>query len=149
MSQPLTIQTPFVGRKREQQEYQRLLTKPSPWVLIIAGQGGNGKGTLLHYLADHTPQDIPVVALNFANESLRTDPLKILAELSWKLAAHCSPPAIDAFKKTLEEGRQRLTELSKQMSQTILVGDAASLQGAHLSMSGADNVNIREQRRRV
>src|SRR5713226_3161313 len=86
-SQPLQIQAPFVGRKREQQAYRQLLSQTRPWVLIITGQGGNGKSTLLRYLAEQTPQDVPVVTLNFANASLRTDPLKILEELSWKLAA--------------------------------------------------------------
>jgi len=123
-SQALPIQAPFVGRKREQQAYQQLLTKATPWALVVTGQGGNGKSTLLRYLAEQTPQDIPVVTLNFANESLRTDPLKILEELSWKLAAYCDAQRVDTFEKTLEEGRTRNSELGRQMGQTI---DAATL----------------------
>ncbi|HXX77902.1 MAG TPA: AAA family ATPase [Ktedonobacteraceae bacterium] len=149
MSQPLRIQNPFVGRKREQQAYQQLLAQSAPWMLIITGDGGIGKSTLLRYLAEHTPQDIPVVTLNFAVESLRTDPIKILEELSWKLALDTDAQRVAAFEKSLQEGRDRLSELSKQMSQTVIVGDAGSLKDAQLSMSGADAAAAREQRRQV
>ena len=130
MSQPLQIQNPFVGRKREQNSYQQLLAQTTPWLLVITGEGGIGKSTLLCYLAEHTPQDIAVVTLNFANEALRTDSLKILEELSWKLAADCDGRNVGAFEKSLQEGRDRLSKLSRQMSQTVIVGDAGSLKDA-------------------
>ena len=101
MSQPLRIQNPFVGRKREQQAYRQLLAQSSPWMLIITGDGGIGKSTLLRYLGENTPQDISVITLNFANEALRTHPLKILEELSWKLAADSDAHRVDAFEKSL------------------------------------------------
>ena len=149
MSKALPIQNPFVGRKREQQAYQQLLAQTSPWMLVITGQGGIGKSTLLRYLAEHTPQEITVVTLNFANEALRTDPLKILEDLSWKLAGDCDLQRVDAFDKALAEGRNKLAELSKQMSQVINVGNTASLQDANLTMSGPDPATLREQRRQV
>lgn len=149
MSQPLRLQNPFVGREREQQAYRQMLAQTIPWMLSITGDGGIGKSALLRHLAENTPQDITVVALNFANEALRTDPLKILEELSWRLAADCDSVKVDAFEKSLQEGRDRLSELSRQMSQTVIVGDAASLKDAQLSMSGVDGAAAREQRRQV
>src|SRR5712691_4563720 len=126
MSQPLFIQAPFVGRKREQQAYRQLLSKDRPWALIITGQGGNGKSALLRHLAAQTPREIAVVTLNFANESLRTDALNILEALAWQLASSCAEQQNEVFERKLLEGRHRLAELSRQMSQTILVGDEAS-----------------------
>jgi hypothetical protein len=149
MSQPLRIQNPFVGRKREQQAYRQLLTKSTPWMLIITGDGGIGKSTLLRYLVEQTPQEISVVTLNFAIESLRTDPLKILEELSWKLAPDTDAQRVATFEKSLQEGRTRLAELCRQMSQTVIVGDAGSLKDAQLSMSGVDAETTNEQRRQV
>ena len=148
-SQPLFIQNPFVGRKQEQKVYQHLLAQSHPWVLLITGQGGNGKSTLLRHLAEQTPQEIPVVTLNFANNELRTDPLKVLEELSWKLASFCEKRRVSAFDKALREGRDRLTELSKQMNQFINVGNEASLQGAQLDMHSTDAAAMRQQRQQV
>ncbi|GAC1656918.1 MAG: hypothetical protein NVS4B7_01520 [Ktedonobacteraceae bacterium] len=146
MSQPLhDILNPFVGRKQEQQLYQRMLTQANPWVLIITAQGGNGKSTLLSHLVAQTPHNISIALLNFANESLRSDSLKILAELSWKFASSCNAQRVNAFKKTLQESHNRLSELSRQMSQTIHVEKEANLHGAHLSMSSSDAATLRVQ----
>lgn len=49
----------------------------------------------------------------------------------------------------LHEGRDRLSELSRQMSQTVIVGDAGNLKDAQINMSGVDGAAMREQRRQV
>ncbi len=145
----LHFQTLFVGREQEQQLYQNFLTGEMPWILVVTGQAGSGKSALLHYLAQHTPAAIRIVTLNFAYEALRIDPLNILEELSWKLAADCDTQRASIFEKTLQEGRNRLLELSRQMTQTVIVGDAGSLKDAQLSMSGVDSATMRVQRRQV
>src|SRR5260370_20648556 len=63
MSQAPPIQDPFVGREIEQQRYQQFLTKVSPWVMNIIGQGGIGKSTLLRHLSELTPPEALVGSL--------------------------------------------------------------------------------------
>ena len=148
LSQPLYIPPPFVGRQREQKVYRQLLTSASPWLLIITGQGGNGKSTLLRQLAQQTPSDRAVITLNFSNEVLRTDAFKILETLAEHLTLYCNEQQNKAFETALQEGRKQLAELSRSMSQNIHVDQGASLEGATLSMSG-DTALIREQRLHV
>ncbi len=148
MSQPLFVTPPFVGREREQRAYRQMLAQVSPWVMIVTGQGGLGKSALLRHLATQTPHDTHVVALNFAVPGLRIDALNILQELSGQLAAQCDPAMAKAFEQSLQAGREKLSKLVEQMSQSIVVGDAASLQGANLNM-GVNIEAMREQRRQV
>ena len=62
MPQPI-----FVGREYEQQCYQDMLKGEVPWLLMVTGQGGVGKSTLLRHLAETTPNGTVVVLLNFAD----------------------------------------------------------------------------------
>ena|SRR5437773_6137060 len=77
MSEPI-----FVGRAYEQQCYQALLKGDVRWLLIVTGQGGIGKSTLLRRFREITPAGTAVVSLNFADIALRTDALAILGELA-------------------------------------------------------------------
>ena len=110
MSQALPIQDPFVGREIEQQRYQEFLTKTTPWVMNIIGQGGIGKSTLLRHLAEHTPPEILVVSINFAATSLRTDCLMILEELSWQLAPYCNQHQVKAFEQAIRTASERFSQ---------------------------------------
>ncbi len=148
MSQPLPVQNPFVGRKREQQLYSQMLTGTTPWVMVITGQGGIGKTTLLRHFCELTSRDIPVVSLNFANTVLRTDVLNIVAEISWQLATCCDAQARAIFEQTLAEGRALLSEMSKQTIQTVQIGNDASAEGIQLDMR-ADLATSREQHRQI
>jgi|GEM_PF-6748663 len=74
MSQALPLLNPFVGRQREQKAYRQMLAQSSPWVLVITGQGGMGKSALLRHLKEHTPPEIRVALLQFADSELRSDP---------------------------------------------------------------------------
>ncbi len=147
-SQPLYIPPPFVGRQREQKAYRQLLTLSSPWLLIITGQGGNGKSTLLRQFATQTPPDRAIATLQFANEALRTDALNILDKLAEQLSPYCSEQKYELFETMLQEGRKQLAEISRTMSQAIYVGNDASLQGASLSMGG-EGASVREQRLQI
>ncbi len=146
---PQVLQPPFVGRKPEQQLYQEFLARETPWVLLIAGLGGNGKSALLAHLVAHTPSDRRVITLNFAEESLRIDTLKILEELAAQLEPHCEERRVKAFEEALDKGRSKLAELNQQMNQVIQVGDYASLKGAQLNIGAAEAGAIRERRRQV
>ena len=149
MSQPLRLQNPFVGRAREQKAYRQLLAQTTPWLLVITGDGGIGKSTLLRHLYGQTPPDIQAALLNFANNKLRIDPLNILEELSWQLAAHCDKQCIAAFGQTLAVGRDRLTEAIKAMSQQVIVGDGGSAKDIQVDMGGYSASAMREQSRQV
>ncbi len=92
----------------------------------------------LTQLAEHTPTDRIIITFNFANEALRTNSLSILDTLAGWLAPYGNPHRYDIFEETLLEGRNHLAELGRHMSQTVLVGNDASLQGASLTMSGND-----------
>lgn len=125
----------FVGREAECQAYQRLLTDESPWVMVVTGVGGCGKTWLLDYLAEQTPPDIWVAKPNnFFNESLRTDHLKVLDQLAYLVASHCDPQQVNAFKKALNNNRNRLIQRI-QVIQNLIVGDHASSQWTSMSMN--------------
>ena len=130
MSKPLRLQNPFVGRAREQKAYRQLLAQDSPWLLVITGDGGIGKSTLLRHLKDQTPRDIPVALLNFANDKLRIDPLNILEELSWQLAADCQEQRVAAFEQTLADGRAKLSKAIESMNQALVNGARGGIQKA-------------------
>ncbi len=140
----------FVGREVERQAYQRLLTDESPWVMVVTGMGGCGKTWLLDSLDEPNLPDICVVKpINFSNELLRTDPLKVLDQLAYLVAPHCDPQQVNAFKKALKENRERLMErIQVFQSQSANLGDHASLQGANWSITLADVIesNRREAR---
>src|SRR6266487_5004032 len=118
MSQ-IPLQSLFVGREGEQRCYQELLNGSPEWILVITGQGGNGKTALLRRYAEQTPSDTPVVLLNFTNESLVEDPLVILEKLVEQLAPHCDKWQVQAFEKTVQEGRDVLAA-NKQMNEIII-----------------------------
>jgi len=84
----------FVGREREIDVYKKFLAREMPWVLIITGLGGIGKTTLLHQLVEYTSSEATllktgVVMLDFANEELRNDPLKLLGKLTTDTTPYC------------------------------------------------------------
>ena len=84
----------FVGREHELKVYKEFLVEETPWVLIITGLGGIGKTTLLHRLTKYTLSEsfvykIGIVTLDFANEDLRNEPLKLLAKLTADTASYC------------------------------------------------------------
>src|SRR5512146_1633496 len=132
----------FVGRIHEQQCYQELLDGDSPWVLMITGLASNGKSTLLHRLAENTPPAIPVMTLNFADPSLRTDPLVILEYLAQQVSLYCDALPMQTFEKALQEGRAELAA-RHHMSETIIASGQAVVHGNQLTM------NASEQRRQV
>jgi tetratricopeptide (TPR) repeat protein len=151
MSQAPPIQDPFVGREIEQQRYQQFLTKVSPWVMNIIGQGGIGKSTLLRHLSELTPPEALVGSLNFAAVSLRTDPLMILEELSWQLAPHCHQQQVEAFEQALRTGNERLSQSRGDMKQEIHLGDNTVFhgEGMQLNISNAFQELRREIRKQV
>jgi len=114
----------FVGREREIDVYKKFLARETPWVLIITGLGGIGKTTLLHRLAEYTSSEATllktgVVTLDFANEELRNDPLKLLDKLTTDTAPYCDLQQIDSeFKNELLESLDQLAQLSKERAQT-------------------------------
>ena len=132
MPQPI-----FVGREYEQQCYQDMLKGEVPWLLMVTGQGGVGKSTLLRRLAETTPAGIVVVSLNFADLSLRTDALKILERFARKVKDYCDAQQTHIFENILREGRNELAKHS-QMSETIIASEHAVVQGNQLMMGGSE-----------
>src|SRR2546428_6761704 len=114
----------FVGREREQDVYKKFLARETPWVLIITGLGGIGKTTLLRRLAEYTLSEATllktgVVTLDFANEELRNDPLKLLDKLTTDTTPYCDLQQIDSeFKKVLQQNFDQLAQLSIERAQT-------------------------------
>ncbi len=114
----------FVGRERETDLYKKFLLRETPWALIIIGLGGIGKSTLLHRLAEYTLAESTlsktrVVILDFADEELRNDPLKLLEKLTNDTANYCDLQQIDDdFKNTLQQNFDQLAQLSSERAQT-------------------------------
>jgi len=114
----------FVGRERETDVYKKFLAKKTPWVLIITGLGGIGKSTLLRRLTEYTAKEpalsgTGVVTLDFADEDLRNDPLKLLDKLTKDTAPYCDLQQIDVeLKNELQQNFDQLAQLSAQRAQT-------------------------------
>jgi tetratricopeptide (TPR) repeat protein len=114
----------FVGRERETDVYKKFLARKTPWVLIITGLGGIGKSTLLHRLTDYTLtepalSETGVVTLDFADEELRIDPLKLLDKLTKDTIPYCDAQQIDVeLKKSLQQNFDQLAQLSAERAQT-------------------------------
>jgi tetratricopeptide (TPR) repeat protein len=114
----------FVGRERETDIYKKFLAKKTPWVLIITGLGGIGKSTLLHRLAEYTLAEptlsgTGIVTLDFADEDLRHDPLKLLDKLTKDTAPYCDLQLVDIeLKNELQQNFDQLAQLSKERIQT-------------------------------
>ena len=138
----------FVGREREQQHYQELLGRESPWVLVITGQGGNGKSTLLRRLREQTPKNTPVVLLDFASDALCVDALAVLERVADQLESYCNKQSSLAFKQALQQGREELSA-NKHMNETIIAREDAMVQGNQLTMSAAINEQHRQVRELV
>jgi AAA ATPase domain len=143
MSQ-IPLQSLFVGREGEQRRYQEFLDGSSAWILVITGQGGNGKTALLRRFAEQTPSDTAVVMLNFTNGLLVEDPLNILEKFVEQLAPHCDTQQVQVFEKVLQEGHDVLAA-NKQMNEIIIAQEHATVTGTTQAMSAAS----REQRRNI
>lgn len=133
----------FVGREREQRLYQEFLAADMPWVLIITGIGGNGKSTLLHRLDAHTPPHIPTVALDFAEQELRTNPLHILEELAKKLHPYCEE-SLPTFQRELHSGRDLASTQGQRAVKTIQDSDSWKLK-QDLSLAQREAVQVQVQ----
>jgi len=140
---PSMAQGRFVGRNHEQEQYQEFLMQTTPWVMVITGPIGGGKSRLLRHLYELTsskPESL-VVELDFAAESLQTDPLALLRELADLVKDCCNPREFDEFKKALKEGRRKLLQQKSgkitRNYQIIRVGDGAILEGAKQDSSTA------------
>ena len=105
----------------EQKMYQEFLAGKTPWVLFVAGIGGNGKTTFLRHLHKQTPENALVVTLDFA--SLLTDyddlnviiPLKVLEQFAWQARSHCSEQMVHIFEESLHDCHVQLSQASPQM----------------------------------
>ncbi len=98
----------FIGRKKERADYRKFLDEETPWLFLLTGMPGTGKSTLLNYYEDHA--EILHIKLDFANQLLPTDPLKILEALSWRLASYCNPQKVADFDETLQKARRQTAQ---------------------------------------
>jgi tetratricopeptide (TPR) repeat protein len=140
--------SPFVGRDDHRNAYQQMLRPGNgPWMLLITGQGGNGKSRLLRQVQAETPDGIQTGLLDFANEYLRTDALSAA-----EAVGDCLEPLVDAasfraFRQEALAGRKRLAEMQLSLSQQITVNANADAQGLAQSMNTGGAVN--EMRKQV
>src|SRR6266699_3024257 len=109
----------FLGREQELVQYKEFLKNKTPWLLFIIAVGGIGKTALLSKMSEQTPQDIPVVQLDFTSTinshgalseeeeapRMPIDPLKHLQLLvnEVKRKSAIDPEVASAFDKTVEE----------------------------------------------
>jgi hypothetical protein len=110
----------FIGREYEQQCYRDLLCTDTPWVLIFTGMGQSGKSRLLRHLKEQTPRTISVIKLDFTMNGLQTDHLSVLREFVRQIEGVCKYEDAVAFKKTVDDGRNKIMQLSAQAQDIIL-----------------------------
>lgn len=139
-------QTLFVGRQEELEYFKKFLQQETPWALSIIGMGGSGKTTLLHHLATDITPETPVAFLNFVDEHLRAEPLAILETLSKQLAPFCNTERVDTFAKSIQEGREELLRLNKQLEQALFLSDHSHWRETLANVTEADTRAIREIR---
>src|SRR5258708_14315849 len=108
----------FVGREDEQEQYRDFLFREEAWMLVFTGLGGIGKSSLLRRLAEQTPPDTCVVALNFGEEILlRTDPLKLLEALTLLLQPYTDAQQYNSFMENIRADRNQFEHYQMQMQQ--------------------------------
>ena len=123
--------TRFVKRDTEQQFCLELLAKDNPWILHLSGIGGNGKSVFLEELGDHLREaHVGVSSLNLALQSIRSDPLSVLNQLSEDVALDCSETTVDNFEQELARGRAETLQASSTILiyQQLIVSAGASAQ---------------------
>ncbi len=121
----------FVGRKREQRDYEKLLVGESPWMMVITGMAGTGKSTLLRHLAEKTTsRNIPVLILDFAQPWAQIDILAILEKLAEQVSRYCNLRKYQEFKETLKKDREKLANAAK--SKQVMVEAMAATHGGQI-----------------
>jgi tetratricopeptide (TPR) repeat protein len=141
---------PFVGRKEHRAAYQQMLRGAGPWLLVITGQGGNGKSRLLRQLQAETPDGIQTGLLDFANEYLRTQVLQVAEEVADCLQPLADAASFQAFRQAVQDGRRRITQMQISISQEVRGEQAAHLQQISQSISVGGAVNeLRKQVERL
>jgi hypothetical protein len=140
--------TPFVGRDDHRAAYQQMRRGGNGlWIMLITGQGGNGKSRLLRQLQAETPGGIQTGLLDFANEYLRTDALSAAEAMG-----DCLEPLVDAasfraFRQEALAGRKRLAEMQLALRQEIKIEAGAQAQGLSQNINTGGAVN--EMRKQV
>jgi hypothetical protein len=146
-SVPLFL-TPFVGRERELALYRRFLASDSPWVLVITGQGGIGKSTLLRHFADRigVSEGSLVITLDFA---MHLDPLAVLDEISWQVEGWANAEQVQMFRQAIADARGKLAQPVGDIRQEVHLAENASLQGQGMQMNiSAATLELRREIRR-
>ncbi len=137
---------PFVGRKEHRAAYQQMLRGDTPWLLVITGQGGNGKSRLLRQLQAETPDSVQTGLLDFANEYLRTEVLQVAEALGDLLQPLADAASFQAFRQEVQDGRRRISQMQISISQEVRGEQAAHLQQISQSISVGGAVNeLRKQ----
>ena len=116
----------FVGRKTEQDLYAKLLSRNTPWVLMITGLGGIGKSTLLNTLYTNTPSEICIVTFDFADRSLRTDPSAFISRLATETYRRCNIEQNGETTINFQNYIQQLAILSTKPSLQISEGKSVT-----------------------
>src|SRR5579859_1266065 len=133
---------PFVGRETERAAYQQALREErGPWLLNIFGPGGNGKSGLLRQCRAETPGAFRVGLLDFANDRLRVDTLRVLEEVGAALRPMVDVASFQQFEQACERGRERLSQFSISLQQQITIGAEARAEGFTQSINIASAVN--------
>ncbi len=139
---PFLSRPPFVGRESERHAYHLFLSlEDGPWLLLISGQSGNGKSTLLQRLKAETSSPFQARLLDFNATQLQSNILHLAAEISQALRPITPASDFQEFWQEYKQGRDRLTQMPNALYQQFQAGAGSSTQNVALSMNVNDGMN--------
>jgi tetratricopeptide (TPR) repeat protein len=139
---PFLPRPSFVGRESERRAYHLFLTlEDGPWLLLISGQSGNGKSSLLQQLKAETASPFQARLLDFNATQLQGNILHLAAEISQALRPITPASDFQEFWQEYKQGRDRLTQMPSTLSQQVHAEAGASVQHVPLSINVNDTMN--------
>src|SRR2546429_9586299 len=109
----------FIGREAEIDKYRQFLQQEQKWILLLTGMPGIGKSSLLEHLRDLQFPNTTTLYLNFVDQSLQFDKLRLLEEISSGTAPWCNAQAVETFQQSLLKERRQLIQHSSNRLKSL------------------------------
>jgi len=104
----------FIGREAEIAQYQEFLQQEQQWILLLTGMPGIGKSSLQEHLCDLQLFNTITLYLNFADQSLQFDRLRLLEDISAGIGPSYDAQTAEHFQQVIQKERKQLIQRSSE-----------------------------------
>lgn len=108
----------MIERSEAFSEFESFLQHRTKWVLFVTGLDGIGKSRFLEQMITNCSVNNRIalsLTINFADETLRQDPLSVLELISNNTANYCNRDTVEKFRQSLSDMRREvLTALNSK-----------------------------------